>query len=177
MFMQNDDEVLSKKKIDSWLKETGRDRKWLAEKCLVKQGQCYNWFSKNGNIPRAKLDLIEKLMNGEKHAPSREVIPFPILNGVASVPVLLDEEQLEVITWAANEIGMRVEDFIKDAALKDAAASFGEIGKKNRSQMESGVSGSQSCINFQEFGSAYIVGQGAGSGVSVPDVDTARKDC
>lgn len=52
-----------KEDIIAWLATIGKDRKWLADKCLVSVGQCYNWFSRNGRIPAAKLALIKSLID------------------------------------------------------------------------------------------------------------------
>lgn len=54
--------MLDKEDINVWLARIGKNRKWLAGKCLVSVGQCYNWFSKSGKIPAAKLALIASLM-------------------------------------------------------------------------------------------------------------------
>ena len=62
----------TKEEITQWLKKTGRDRFWLAEKCLVSYKHLNNWFSKNGKIPDAKLVIIQKLM-AETQAPPYEI--------------------------------------------------------------------------------------------------------
>lgn len=64
----------SKEDIILWLEKIEKNRKWLAEKCLVTPGQCYNWFSVNGKIPTAKLELIKKLINETEKQPGQNEI-------------------------------------------------------------------------------------------------------
>lgn len=121
---------IDKDSIKKWLKSQKKDRNWLATKCLVTKSAIDKWFNREGIIPSAKLELIKSLM--EEDAPEKSgKISYPILNGVASVPVLLDPEQLEVITWAANDLGMSVDEFIREAAIKDSSTYSQENAKKN----------------------------------------------
>lgn len=111
---------IDKDAIKKWLKAQKKDRNWLAAKCLVTKSAIDKWFNKEGIIPSAKLALIKKLMGENEETYPIRKNSYPILNGVASVPVLLNSEQLEVITWAANELGIEVEEFIQRAAINDA---------------------------------------------------------
>lgn len=52
--------------IKKWLKESGKNRQWLAEKTLTTKGTVNGWLSAGKPIPPAKLALIEKLMAGEE---------------------------------------------------------------------------------------------------------------
>lgn len=66
--------MVNKETITLWLHKIGKNRKWLAEKCLVSTGQCYNWFSVNGKIPAAKLELIKTLMSQTEKQPAKNQI-------------------------------------------------------------------------------------------------------
>lgn len=126
---------IDKDSIKKWLKSKKRDRNWLADKCLVTKSAIDKWFNRGGIIPFAKIELIKRLMNDEindcvNENPQKS--SYPILNGVASIPVLLDNEELELVTWAANELGVRIEEFLKRAAVSDAERFYAdEAAKKN----------------------------------------------
>lgn len=55
-------ETLTKDDVKVWLKTTGQDREWLAEKCYVTKPTVNGWFRSAGIIPPAKLALIQRLM-------------------------------------------------------------------------------------------------------------------
>lgn len=48
--------------IKQWLKQIGKDRIWLGEKCYVVKGTVDGWLSRGKQIPLAKMDIIESLM-------------------------------------------------------------------------------------------------------------------
>lgn len=125
--MQNE-----KEQIKRWLKKIGKDRNWLADKCYVGKRAIDKWLSTARNIPSAKLALIRKLMEEKEETLPIRKSSYPILNGVASVPVLLDPEQLEAITWAANELGIQIEEFIQRAAINDADNFAGKESTKKK---------------------------------------------
>lgn len=56
----------TKEEIDQWLNATGKTRAWLAEQCGVSTGRVYIWFSKNGNIPKKAMIIIDNLMDGKE---------------------------------------------------------------------------------------------------------------
>lgn len=58
--------MLNAEDIKKWLKESGKNRQWLAEKTLSNKRTIDNWLSAGKPIPSAKLDLIEKLIKGEE---------------------------------------------------------------------------------------------------------------
>lgn len=58
--------MLNAEEIKKWLKASGKNRQWLAEKTLTSKGTVNNWLSAGKPIPPAKLALIEKLMTGEE---------------------------------------------------------------------------------------------------------------
>lgn len=61
----------TKEEIDNWLKQTGKNRAWLADQCGVSPGRVYIWFSKNSTIPAKAQIIIDKLMEeGNSHRPA-----------------------------------------------------------------------------------------------------------
>jgi hypothetical protein len=49
--------------IKTWLKQTGRDRAWLAEQCGVSIGTVNNWLSAGRKITGPPQKIIEQLMS------------------------------------------------------------------------------------------------------------------
>ena len=109
-----------KKEIKDWLKKNKRSREWLAQKCFVKKASVDDWFRTKGVIPPAKLELIRREMQRQEEEVGEAVSSRPILNGVAAVAVLLSEEDLKLISKAAQITGQTIEEFIRSAALEDA---------------------------------------------------------
>ena len=58
--------MLNAEDIKKWLKETGKNRQWLADKTLSSKTTVNGWLSSGKPITPAKLALIERLMNGEE---------------------------------------------------------------------------------------------------------------
>lgn len=58
--------MLNAEDIKKWLKESKKNRQWLAEKTLTSKKTVDGWLSVGRPIPPAKLALIERLMNGEE---------------------------------------------------------------------------------------------------------------
>lgn len=58
--------MLNVEDIKKWLKETGKNRQWLADKTLSSKTTVNGWLSSGKPITPAKLALIERLMNGEE---------------------------------------------------------------------------------------------------------------
>lgn len=109
-----------KKEIKDWLKKNKRSREWLAQKCFVKKASVDDWFRTKGVIPPAKLELIRREMQRQEEEVGEAVSSRPILNGVAAVAVPLSEEDLKLISKAAQITGQTIEEFIRSAALEDA---------------------------------------------------------
>lgn len=109
----------TKEEIKKWLDENGYSYEWLAAKCLVKYGTVRNWMAKKP-IPAAKLELIQREMQRQEEEVGEAVSSRPILNGVAAVAVPLSEEDLKLISKAAQITGQTIEEFIRSAALEDA---------------------------------------------------------
>jgi len=59
-------DMLNAEDIKTWLKEIGKDRAWLAEKTLVSKRTVDNWLSAGKPIVSQKMELIERLMNGDE---------------------------------------------------------------------------------------------------------------
>ena len=109
-----------KELIKSWLKKNKKSREWLAQKCFVKKASVYDWFRSKGIIPPAKLELIRKEINRQGEEAAKTASSVPILNGVAAVAVPLSEDDLKLISKAAQISGQTIEEFIRSAALEDA---------------------------------------------------------
>ena len=58
--------MLNAEDIKKWLKESKKNRQWLAEKTLTSKKTVDGWLSVGRPIPPAKLALIERLMNGDE---------------------------------------------------------------------------------------------------------------
>ncbi|WMB14423.1 DUF1778 domain-containing protein [Akkermansia muciniphila] len=124
----------TKEEIKKWLKSIEKDRDWLAEQCFVKRSAVNSWLSTDRGIPPAKLaliknlmedeiidlELIRKEMNRQGEEAARTASSVPILNGVAAVAVPLSEDDLKLISKAAQISGQTIEEFIRSAALEDA---------------------------------------------------------
>lgn len=54
--------MYSKSDIKEWLKENGKDCKWLAEQCGVSIHTVYGWMSVRRKIPAKSLARIRELM-------------------------------------------------------------------------------------------------------------------
>lgn len=65
--------MYTKQEIDQWLKTLKKDRKWLAEQCGVSYGQVNNWMSKNREIPKKALIIIDNLMNQPQPADDSQI--------------------------------------------------------------------------------------------------------
>lgn len=109
-----------KERIKDWLKKNKKSREWLAQKCFVKKASVDDWFRSKGIIPSAKLELIRKEMAKQEEDAAKKVTSFPVLHGVAAVAVPLSEEDLRLISKAAQISGQTIEEFIRNAALEDA---------------------------------------------------------
>lgn len=115
LLMENEKEL-----IKSWLKKNKKSREWLAQKCFVKKASVDDWFRSKGIIPPAKLELIRKEINRQGEEAAKTASSVPILNGVAAVAVPLSEDDLKLISKAAQISGQTIEEFIRSAALEDA---------------------------------------------------------
>lgn len=58
--------MINAEDIKKWLKDTGKNRQWLAEKTLSSKTTVNGWLSSGKPITPAKLSLIERLMTGEE---------------------------------------------------------------------------------------------------------------
>ena len=101
----------TKDDIKSWLKKIGKDRFWLAEKCLVSKRGIDNWFKKDGKIPESKLTLVQSLMGKEPvtehhHKSAREEVTLSFV-----------AEEWELIKWCSNHMNISVERWIEECVL------------------------------------------------------------
>ena len=87
----------SKEDIKEWLRETGKDRAWLAKQCFVSKRQVDNWLSANRPIPDIKLDKIKKLMEPSSPDVTGEC------RGALDLVLKLDAETYgQFAAWAAQ---------------------------------------------------------------------------
>ncbi|SEH99415.1 Hypothetical protein PYTT_2390 [Akkermansia glycaniphila] len=103
----------TKEDIDNWLKAIGKNRKWLAEKCLVQPGQCYNWFAVNGKIPKKKLLLIKSWM--EEQTQEVVCIDLPDLDSRGKMELRLDYETQLKVEKEALRLGMELSAYCTEA--------------------------------------------------------------
>lgn len=97
--------------IKKWLKGIGKDREWLAAKCLVSKMAVDQWFKKVGVIPTAKLALIKTLMDDPElgHSSSvekAELSTLPDLDSRGKMFLLLDEEAQKKVFAEADRLNM-----------------------------------------------------------------------
>ena len=105
----------TKEEIKKWLKDMGRDRKWLAEQCAVSVAHIHNWFSISGKIPDSKLELLKRLMEKDEilkdHKTKRAEITLSFVG-----------DEWELIKWCANKKKIPPERWIEDCALASSGA-------------------------------------------------------
>lgn len=111
----------SKKTIKDWMKSSGKNRKWLADQCLVTITTVNDWFTSRGTIPAAKLELIRFLMEkAPSVAPKQELTPPPSPNGLDRITIEVEGELQLKINQKALELGMTTSCWAS-LALEEAA--------------------------------------------------------
>lgn len=100
----------TKQEILDWLKKIGKPRSFLAQRCGVRPAQVYNWFSKNGVIPKAKLKLIKLLMEetSERKEPPYEL---PNKDELGRMFVTLNDEAQQIVFEEANRLNITVDAY------------------------------------------------------------------
>lgn len=97
----------TKQEIDQWLKTNKKDRRWLAERCGVSYGQVNNWMSKNREIPKKAMIIIDNLMSQPKPSGDSQVsIPDFDINLKVSPDKFLEFNKY------AKSCGMNIVDWI-----------------------------------------------------------------
>lgn len=111
----------TRQRIKNWLKSIHKNYAWLAQQCMVGEGAVKNWMSTK-NIPKAKLLLIEKLIQEtEKESLSNDAEPaFYLREGKVPVLALIDPEIYKLGVTAAKKMGISVEEFTAMAFHEDA---------------------------------------------------------
>lgn len=93
---------MSPQEIKAWLKQTKRDRKWLADQCSVSKPTVDGWLSENltqkRGIPRHQQNIIAGLMYKEE-----PVAPMFTL------------DQFAKIQQGAQAMGVGIQEFVEQA--------------------------------------------------------------
>ena len=128
----------SKEEIKNWLKEIGKDRFWLAEKCGVDKRSVDEWFTSRGKVSAKAILIIQSLMSEtvgveeeKKELAIPAQLPHTVQNGMVAVGVLMEEEVYESISLAAMATGKTVDKFIKDASFDESIEVNRRNGKSN----------------------------------------------
>ena len=103
--------VNEKETIREWLKKIGKDRNWLAEKCLISKPSVDNWFRSNGVIPHSKLIQIRELM-------SRKSFDSEYKTSKVEVTVSFYEKEWEIVQQYADKRGISVERLIEECVIE-----------------------------------------------------------
>lgn len=115
-FMQNE-----KDSIKKWLKDIGKDREWLASKCLLSKTSVDNWFKKVGIIPQAKLFLIQNLMNeSDTKETEKEALLRRSKNSIKNVALVFTEEEWEMIKSCAKNRNTTPERYCADVIVESS---------------------------------------------------------
>lgn len=125
--------IFGKDDVKKWLKETGRDRYWLAEQCGVDKSTVDKWLSTGREIPSKALIVIQGLYSKQQSSPKTH---YQTYNDVVSIPVLMSNEEYKLIAKAAKLSGQTVEEFIRQASLEDLDASQSEQSGPNFETVE-----------------------------------------
>lgn len=108
--------------VKKWLAETGRDRRWLAEKCGVALQTVNNWLSTNRGLPsKAKLTILG-LMQTES-----STLEGSQARG-QSLVIRLTDEEFDRIERAANLEGKGVRQWVVDSLNHLAAVAESDPG-------------------------------------------------
>lgn len=129
--------TMTKEEIKIWLKGTGKNRKWLAEKCNVSISAVNSWLSTDRGIPSKSIIIIQNLMRNDS-SPVSQVNSRPVLDGMVALAVAMKPEVAKLIDAAAATLGISSEEFIRKAAVEDALEfAQKEAAKKNAARTES----------------------------------------
>lgn len=107
-------DMLNAEDIKTWLKEIGKDRAWLAEKTLVSKRTVDNWLSAGKPIVPQKMELIERLMNGD------EEIEFELPPDFEKqLRSLADEMHKKLEDMVSYILQVTARDYYKNAAKEE----------------------------------------------------------
>lgn len=110
----------NKEEIKKWLKDTGRDRFWLAEQCDVEKVSVDGWFSRN-KFPAKSILVIRRLM--DEHpipATKNELHSLPSHEGLDRITIEVEGDLQIQISKKAQELGMTISCWAS-LALEEAA--------------------------------------------------------
>ena len=89
---------LNPEQIKVWLKQTGKDRHWLATKCAVHKSTVDGWFS-NRVIPKPAISIITGLMFEDK-----PIAPKFTLEQFTKIQRQAEKEGVPVDEWISNTV-------------------------------------------------------------------------
>ncbi len=105
-----------KKEVKLWLKRIGKDRKWLGKKTYSAKLTVDGWFSKNGSIPAAKLDLIKGMMeaSGQPSLSARKRSDWEAFT------IVFTKEEYELLRKCAMMEHLSVQEWCERELIRDA---------------------------------------------------------
>lgn len=95
-----------KKSIKEWLKRTGKDREWLADRCYVAKRTVDFWLEKRGVIPSAKVDIIKGIIE------KSEEVKKDFENTECTIVVKIPSDQFEEYNKDALNLGMTFSEYM-----------------------------------------------------------------
>lgn len=102
-----------KNKIKEWLKKNKLSREWLAINCYVKKRTIDDWLRKDGFIPKAKIELIKSIVEGQKNDTITQTTEEQ------EVVLKFNDKEWEVIDKFTKKFPERkIDDYCKDKALE-----------------------------------------------------------
>jgi transcriptional regulator with XRE-family HTH domain len=101
-------------KLKSWLALHRMSRADLAERLCMSVTSINGWFS-NVNIPDRKWEEIKRLFAAEEEKPEQRTISPEQLKVVATI---FSPDDAERIKQVANEVGLSVEEFVRQCAIE-----------------------------------------------------------
>ncbi len=111
-----------KDEIKSWLKQSGRDREWLAQQLFVTKRTVDNWLSSPKVIPGNKLALIGRLMEDDAAAETmRQKLHHPA-NHLFSLEV--DRDTFTLFNRASAQARQTIEEWAIDELTAAATESL-----------------------------------------------------
>lgn len=155
---------ITKKNIKDWIKSSGKNRKWLADQCLVTIATVNDWFTSRGTIPDTKLALIKTLM--EKPLPSsekKELITLPDTGVLDRITVEVEGDLQIRISKKAQELGMTISCWAS-LALEEAAEEPDIMERIERRYAKKNPTGAKSAGN-----------DGAHGNIPKPGLSTDRR--
>lgn len=90
--------MASKNDIKSWLKNTGRNRQWLADQLGISKSTINKYLSTTLDIPIKSLKIIEILMHSEEDIST-------------SMPIIIPEEFVAYVQQESARMHQSIDEF------------------------------------------------------------------